>query len=227
MNILSFFKTVVGKKIIVAITGLFMIMFLIMHLLGNLQIFSGPDAINQYAALLKSMPKIVWSFRIALIMAVFAHISLTISLTNANKRARPEGYQVKQSRKASFMSRTMMISGLTVLAFIAYHLAHYTIGLVNPEYMQLTDAQGRHHVYNMMVMGFSNPVVSAFYIVAQLLLASHVSHGISSATRTLGLGDQRLYLLIQRIGVIFAGIIAVLYISIPVSVLIGCIHLDY
>lgn len=227
MNILTFFSTTIGKKVIVALTGLFMILFLIMHLAGNLEIFSGPNAVNQYAAFLKTMPKVLWAFRIALILSVVAHVGLTISLTQSSKKARPHHYHVKHSRKATLMSRTMMVSGLTILVFVCYHLAHYTLGITNPELMTLTDAQGRHHVYNMMVMGFSHPVVSGFYIVAQVLLAGHLSHGISSVSRTLGVTNHDVYEKIRLAGILFAVIIALLYISIPCSVLLGLIPLDY
>lgn len=227
MNLVTFFTTTIGKKIVVAITGLFMILFIVTHLLGNLQIFMGPNAVNSYAAWLKTVPMLVWSFRIALIVSVIAHIAVTISLTKDNMRARPMPYQQKKSRKASVMSRTMLLSGLTVLAFVIYHLAHYTLGITHPEYLTLTDNQGRHHVYNMMVMGFSNPLIAGFYILAQVLLASHLSHGISSATRTLGVSNAHLYGALQKIGLIGAVIIALLYITIPLSVLCGFVGLDY
>lgn len=227
MKLVQFFSTTIGKKFLVALTGLFMVVFLLVHLAGNLEIFSGPEAVNQYSAFLHSMPKFIWAFRIALIVAVVAHIWLTVSLTNHNRQARKDAYLVKKSRKASFSSRTMMVSGLTVLVFVCYHLAHYTVGLTNPELMQLVDSHGRHHVYNMMVMGFSHPLVAGFYMLAQILLAYHLSHGVSSAARTLGVTDHLLYRKIRAVGVMFAVVVAVLYISIPGSVLLGLVPLDY
>lgn len=218
-------STTVGKKIIVALTGLFMVFFVVVHLIGNLEIFAGPKAINDYAALLNGMPKVKWSFRILLLVAAIIHIWLTISLAKRNVEARPVRYHCKKSRKATLASRTMLISGLTILAFVIYHLAHYTIGVVDPPLLALTDETGRHHVYNMMVTGFSHPLVSGFYILAQILLAFHLSHGFASAFRTLGVNDHVLY---QRLCVgsqIFAAIIAILYISIPASVLLGILPL--
>lgn len=226
MRIQQYFCSTVGKKWLVALTGLFMIFFVVAHLLGNLGMFSGAEATNQYAAFLKSVPKLLWGFRIALLGAIALHIWLTIDLTQRNRRARPESYLNKKSRKASFNSRYMLVSGLTVLAFIAYHLAHYTLGFTNPEYATLHDHEGRHHVYNMVVMGFSNPLVSGFYILAQILLAFHISHGISSATRTLGLSDRVVYERVRGAGVIFSAVIALLFISIPVAVLLGYLPLD-
>jgi succinate dehydrogenase / fumarate reductase cytochrome b subunit len=218
--------TLVGQKILVAFTGLFMFIFVLMHLAGNLQVYSGPNALNEYAAFLKSIPKLVWSFRIFLIISIVIHIWLTISLTAKNNNARPQKYFIKTNKKASIFSRTMMWSGLTVLLFICYHLAHYTLGFTNPEFMLLTDEYGRHHVYNMVVMGFQNPLVSSFYIVAQALLAGHLTHGISSAPRTLGISIAY-HEKIRFIGMVICVLIALLYISIPCAVLLGLLPLDY
>ncbi|HXW53569.1 MAG TPA: succinate dehydrogenase cytochrome b subunit [Myxococcota bacterium] len=223
MRVLAIFSSTIGKKFLVALTGLFMVVFLLLHLAGNLEIFSGQDAVNQYAAFLRTMPKVLWAFRIALIVAVVLHIYLTISLTTRNQNARKERYHLKRSRKATLSSRTMMLSGLTILAFVCYHLSHYTLGITNPEFMALTDAHGRHDVYNMMVMGFRNPLISGFYILAQILLAFHLSHGVSSTARTLGVSSAVLYDNIRVLGFIFAFVIAVLYISIPLSVLLGIV----
>lgn len=227
MKLLQFFSSTIGKKWLVALTGLFMLLFLLLHLAGNLEIFAGPVAVNQYAAFLRTMPKVLWIFRILLIVSVITHVWVTISLTSHNQQARKDKYHVKKSRKATFASRTMMISGLTILAFVLYHLAHYTLGITNPELMNLKDAAGHHHVYNMMVMGFSNPIIAGFYILAQVLLAFHLSHGVSSAARTLGVTSNTCYEKIRIGGVIFAAIVAVLYISIPFSVLIGIVPLDF
>lgn len=227
MKLSAFFSTTIGKKILVAVSGLFIVFYLLLHLAGNLEIFAGPEAVNNYAQFLRTMPKLLWAFRIALIAAFVIHIWMTISLSRANLAARPTPYQLKKSRKANFASRTMVLSGLTLLAFVIYHLAHYTLGLTNPELMELTDHQGRHHVYNMMVMGFSHPVVSGFYILAQILLAFHLSHGVSSAARTLGVSNYHIYERIRQAGMIFAAIIAMLYISIPLAVYFGFVRLDY
>ena len=216
----------IGLKFLVAFTGLFMIFFLIMHLLGNLEVYAGPEAANQYGVLLRTFPKFLWGFRIALLLAVIIHIWVTVILTRRNQEARIERYAVKKSRKATLNSRTMMLSGLTILVFVLYHLAHYTLGITNPEYNLLHDNLGRHHVYNMVVMGFSNPVISGFYILAQVLLAFHISHGISSAARTLGLSSSKRFESIKKLGSIFSWTIALLFISIPVAVLLGALPLD-
>lgn len=226
MKLVQFFASSIGKKIVVALTGLFMILFLIMHLVGNLEIFSGPKAVNDYAAFLRTMPKVLWTFRILLIVSVVVHIWLTISLTRSNMRARPHPYREKKSRKATIASRTMLLGGVTVLLFVVYHLLHLTFGITHPEYLTLTDSLGRPHVYNMMVHGFSQPLIASFYVLAQIFLAFHLSHGISSAARTLGVKNAALYRTITLGGIAVAVIIAMLFISIPLSVLSGLVILD-
>lgn len=226
MQLAYWLKTTIAQKIFVAITGLFMIFFIIAHLLGNLGVFSGPDAINQYAALLKTFPKIIWSARIGLLAVIVTHVWLTINLTRKNLESKNIKYAKREYRKTTLSSRTMMISGLTILCFITYHLAHFTLFVTNPEYTELVDFEGRHDVYSMMIAGFSNPLVSSFYILAQILLAFHISHGISSCFRTLGLTDEKLFNLIKKAGNVFAAIIAILYISIPASVLFGLLTLQ-
>jgi len=216
----------IGLKFLVALTGLFMILFLVVHLLGNLEVFSGPDATNQYGVMLRTFPKVLWFARILLIIAVLVHVWVTVILTRRNQQAREQNYALKKSRRATLASRTMMLSGLTILAFVAYHLAHYTLGITNPEYATLHDNLGRDHIYNMVVMGFSNIWVSGFYILAQALLAFHLSHGISSAARTLGLSNAKRFKLVKFCGQVFAWGLALLFMSIPVAVLIGALPLD-
>lgn len=225
MKCCNFLTSSIGQKAIVAATGLFMIFFVIVHLLGNLEIYSGPDHLNAYSSFLKSIPKYVWAFRIALLVAVILHIWVTIKLTIKNRRLKQK-YAVTNNRKATLNSRFMMVSGVTVLVFIIYHLMHYTFGVADPSIAHFVDKEGRHHVYNMMVMGFSHPLVSGFYILAQALLAFHLSHGISSAARTLGYADGPTYETIRRIGTAFAVLIGTLYSSIPVAVMLGFLPLD-
>lgn len=221
------FCSTIAKKWLVALTGIYFILFLIGHLLGNLEIYSGPSSLNQYSILLRTFPKALWIIRISLIFALIIHVYFTISLTRVNNISRKDKYFLKRSRKASLSSRTMLLSGLTVLFFVLYHLAHFTLGFINPDLFKLIDHNGHHHVYNMVILGFSNPLVSLFYIFAQLLLAMHVSHGFSSAARTLGVSDEKHFFLIKTFGKFFAISVAILYISIPLSVLFGLLTPDF
>ena len=220
----NFSSSSIGSKTLMATTGLFLIFFLVVHLCGNLQMFAGQDAVNTYAVLLKSFPKLLWSMRIALIAAFVLHIYTSIQLTIKNRAARPIAYGQNQPVRSTLASRTMLLSGLVVLAFVLFHLAHLTLGWISPEQANLIDAQGRHDVYNMTVLGFQNIYICSFYIVAQILLCLHISHGFSSSAQTLGLSAHgRCAVFLRRFGVCFALLIAILYISIPASVWLGII----
>ncbi len=224
-HFLRMLTTSIGQKVIMSVTGIALIGFIIGHLLGNLELFMGRDAVNSYALFLHTSPKIIWGTRIGVLLCAVLHVWTSIRLALHNKTARPQGYLHKKSVAATFASRTMMYSGLVVLAFVIYHLAHFTWDIVHPEYAELTDAQGRHDVFTMMVLGFQNVYISAFYIVAQILLALHLSHGFISAPQTLGLSNKLLVHVIRKAGVCLAIVIAALFISIPVSVMCGFVVL--
>lgn len=222
-SISAFTRSSIGRKYIVAITGVILIGFIIGHLLGNLQIFIGPDAVNQYAVSLRNLGPLLWAVRIFLLIAVVLHIYFTIRLAIDNRAARPQPYARKDHVKATFASRTMALSGLLVLAFILYHLAHFTFLVVNPQYATLHDAQGRHDVFSMMVYGFQNPIVSTFYVIAMFLLTLHLTHGTSSFFQSLGLNDKTLTPKLAWGGRVFAWLIFAGYTSIPVAVLLGLV----
>ncbi len=223
----NFFSSSIGSKTIMATTGLFLIFFLVAHLCGNLQMFSGQDAVNTYAFLLKSFPKLLWGMRIALLAAFVLHIYTSIQLAIKNRAARPIPYGQNQPVRSSMASRTMLYSDLVVLSFVLFHLAHLTLGWTHPEHANLVDASSRHDVYNMTVLGFQNIYISSFYIFAQILLCMHLSHGFSSSAQTLGLSvNSTRAIFLRRFGVCFAFLIATLYISIPASVWIGIIQTE-
>ena len=206
---------------IVAVTGLVLIVFVVGHLLGNLQIFLGPDWVNSYAEHLRALGPLLWAIRIFLLLAVFLHIFYTISLAIENRRARPVHYKRKDYVKATVASRYMVMSGLIVLAFILYHLAHFTVRVTDPRFLLLkADPLNRYDVYSMMVYGFQNIFVSAFYVLGMFLLALHLSHGTSSFFQSLGLNDERLTPRLATTGRILAWLIFVGYTSIPIAVLL-------
>jgi succinate dehydrogenase / fumarate reductase cytochrome b subunit len=220
----SFFRSSVGKKMIVAITGVVLIAFVIGHLLGNLQIFLGPDWVNSYAEHLRELGPLLWIVRGFLLLNVLLHIFYTISLSLENRRARPAAYKKKEHVKATFASRSMALSGLIVLAFILYHLAHFTVRVTDPRFLLLkADPLNRYDVYSMMVYGFQNPFVSGFYVLGLFLLALHLSHGTSSFFQSLGLNDKKLTPRLATAGRIFAWLMFVGYTSIPVAVLLHLI----
>ena len=224
MNLSSFFRSSVGKKIVVALTGVVLLAFVIGHLLGNLQIFLGPEWINSYAEHLRALGPLLWAIRVFLLVNVILHIYFTIGLAIDNRRARPHGYAKKEHVKATFASRYMWLSGLVVLAFIIYHLAHFTVRVTDPRFLLLkNDPLNRNDVFSMMVYGFQNIYVSAFYIIGMFLLALHLSHGTSSFFQSLGLNDKKLTPRLALAGRIMAWAIFVGYTSIPVAVLLGLV----
>ncbi len=224
MNAAAFYRTSVGKKVIVAVSGLILIGFIIGHLLGNLQIFLGPDWVNGYAEHLRGLGPVLWMIRVFLLVTVIVHIWVAIRLALDNRRARPTGYVKKEHVKATFASRYMWLSGLVVLAFLLYHLAHFTVRVADPRFALLkADPLNRYDVYSMMVFGFQNVIVSAFYILAMFLLMLHLTHGVSSVWQSLGLSNKKLTPRLALAGRIFAWLIFLGYTSIPVAVLLGIV----
>jgi succinate dehydrogenase / fumarate reductase cytochrome b subunit len=225
MNLLArTYGSSLGKKYLMAITGLVLFVFVIGHMLGNMQIFLGPAAINSYAHFLKSQPTILWLVRVGLFLVAVVHIVTALQLASENRSARPVGYETGRPTAASFSSRTMVVSGLVLFAFIIYHLLHFTLGVTNPGYLQLRDQlSGYQDVYRMMIMGFSNPFVSAFYLVSMGLLLLHLSHGVGSLFQSLGLRNKKNTDAIIRFARVSAAIIFAGNCSIPIAVFTGLV----
>ena len=207
----------IGGKLIVAITGLGLVGFIIAHLMGNLLIFAGREALAEYAEGLRKFPALLWVARIGLIGMAVAHIGFTIKLNLENKAARPVAYVKKNYRKASISSRYMVLTGLTLIAYIIYHLLHFTWRTTDSAIAAL----GPYEVYDMLIIGFSNPLISGFYILATALLGMHMSHGISSVFQTLGLNNPKYNKLFRTLGPALGTILALGFISIPVAVMTG------
>jgi succinate dehydrogenase / fumarate reductase, cytochrome b subunit len=223
--ILVLYRSSIGRKMIVAITGIILILFVIGHLLGNLQIFLGPDWINSYSQHLLDLGVLLWLIRAFLFVTVLLHIYFTILLAIENRRARRTRYQEHSYVKATFASRHMVVSGLVVFAFIVFHLLHFTGRQFNPRFDTLkTDPLNHYDVYSMMVYGFQNIYVSVFYIVGLFLLTLHLTHGSSSFFQSLGLTNQKLTPRLAIGGRIFAWLIFIGYTSIPVAVLLGFVQ---
>jgi succinate dehydrogenase / fumarate reductase cytochrome b subunit len=220
----AFLHSSVGRKIIVALTGVILILFVVGHLLGNLQIFLGPEWINSYSQHLRDLGPLLWLIRIVLLATVILHIYFTILLAIENRRARPQRYRDRDYVKASWASRHMAVSGLVVLAFIVFHLLHFTARKFNPQFPLLQlDPLNRYDVYSMMVYGFQNIYVSIFYIVGLFLLTLHLTHGSSSFFQSLGLNNKKLTPRLALGGRIFAWLLFLGYTSIPVAVLLDFI----
>lgn len=215
----------IGGKMVMAITGLALFLFVIAHMLGNLQIYAGQDTLNTYAHFLKSKPVLLWTARIGLLVFFMVHIIYALRLKKRSADARPVQYVHPDTVQASMASRVMLITGLTILAFVIYHLLHFTVGLTNPDHYQLTDPLGRHDVYSMVVKGFQNPAITSVYIVFQLLLGWHLIHGASSAFQSLGISHPYWSGILNRGATALVVLVVIGNISIPISCLIGLVKL--
>ncbi|MBV9008908.1 MAG: succinate dehydrogenase cytochrome b subunit [Verrucomicrobia bacterium] len=210
---------------IVAVTGVILVLFVIGHLLGNLQIFLGPGWINGYAQHLRDLGPLLWLVRIILIISVLLHICFTILLALENRRARPQPYVQRHYAKASYASRHMVVSGFVVLAFIVFHLLHFTGHRFDPHFPLLkNDPLNHYDVYSMMVYGFQNVYVSAFYIIGLFLLTLHLTHGTASFFQSLGLNDKNFTPRLASGARVFAWLVFAGYTSIPVAVLLGLVR---
>jgi succinate dehydrogenase / fumarate reductase cytochrome b subunit len=214
----------IGRKWVVALTGIVLVLFVIGHLLGNLSIFLGPDAINAYAHFLQGLGEILWIIRLVLLTCLILHIWFTIALWHENMKARPQKYAVKNDLQTTVFARWMRLSGLTVLAFVLFHLAEFTWQYFTPATKTWVDALGRHDVYRMVVSAFSCPLISGFYIIAIGLLAMHLSHGIASLFQTLGITTAKMRPVFERGGKIIAWVLFLGYASIPTAVLLGLLR---
>lgn len=224
--ILLWLLSSIGKKTIVALTGICLVLFVTGHLLGNFTIYLGPDWLNSYALHLQSLGPILWVIRLGLLAVVGAHILFTMLLWKENQAARPKKYIASDPIQTTVFARTMRLSGLCVLAFIVFHLAHFTLCLVYPDFKNLhttLDGHQVHDVYKMVVLGFSNIPVSLLYIGGLFLLTLHLSHGIGSLFQTLGITNRTTRPLIEFVTRAYAWLLFLGYISIPLSVLTGLV----
>jgi len=220
----------IGKKWIVALTGLVLVAYVLGHLAGNLQIFlPNKGRINAYGAFLHSLGPLLWAIRAFLLACLVIHIVTTIQLAIENRRARPERYEGARYRKATWAGRSMVMSGLIVLCFVIFHILHFTAMKIRPDFANLKEMMPngteRHDVYRMVVEGFQQPAASCFYILGMILLCMHLSHGFGSVVQTLGLNSTKLAPWVEHGGRALAVIICLGYIAIPIAVMTGFLHL--
>jgi len=217
-------KSSIGRKFIVALTGLVLVLFLAGHLTGNLLIFAGREAFNDYAQFLHGAlhGAGVWIARIGLLAATVLHVAATISLTRENKAAR-QAYAHQATIQAGKSSRIMIWSGLTILAFIIFHLLHFTVRVSYPaeRYVDYDKSGGkRFDAWTMVIDGFNSPLTVVFYLIAMTLLCSHLSHGVGSMFQTLGLRSKKSAPMVAAISKGYALLIWVGFISIPLAILV-------
>lgn len=217
-------NSTVSLKIIVALTGVILLLFVVGHMIGNLQVFLGAEVFNAYGEKLRMFPALLWLVRAVIALTAILHIVVTIRLTLLNNAARPIDYAQKRAVRATLASRTMVYSGLMLLAFVVYHLAHYTWKITNPQYQTMLDAGGHPDIHAMVVAGFSNPLISVSYVVAMILLGFHLSHGIASVFQTAGWASTRTLPKIEKAATVITVILVLGYISIPISILLGVVR---
>lgn len=225
-TLLRFWNSSIGKKLVVALTGLMLVGFLLGHMAGNLLVFQGREDLNDYAEFLHHMLHGwgIWIFRLGLLGAFFLHIAATVSLVRLNRAARDTRYSCDATVQAPGSSRIMIWSGLTVLAFVVFHILHFTVR-VDPALAAMKDPgdPDRHDVYGMVVAGFQSPLVVLFYIVAISLLCSHLSHGIASVFQTLGLRTVKSRAAIANLSWGVAILLWIGFLAIPVLISTGAL----
>ena len=218
-------QNAVGRKVMMAVTGLLQLGVVMVHLLVNTSVFVGPDGINAYAEKLHSLGPVVWIFRLVMLGLFAVHIIYGIQLTLENRAAKPVKYARTKKLRATFSSETMIISGLVLLAFIVYHLLHFTLQVTDPAISAKVnlDALGRPDVYSMMVLGFQKLFVTLVYVVAMVFLLLHLFHGVGSLIQTIGTNNAQTLPKVSLGGRALAFILGLGYIAIPAAIIIGII----
>jgi succinate dehydrogenase / fumarate reductase, cytochrome b subunit len=213
-----FWASTNGKKAVMAVTGAILFLFVIGHLLGNLQVFEGPEKLNDYGRFLHGVPEILWAVRTVLILSVVLHIWASVELAIRKTKARPIGYAQRENVASNYASRTMYWSGPILLAFVIYHLLHLTAGIIRPggEFVPAD-------VYHNVVSGFQVWYVSAWYIFSMVLLGFHIRHGAWSMFQSVGINHPRHTPILKKAALVLAIIIVAGYISIPVSIMLGLV----
>ncbi len=216
---MKLFSDSIGRKAVMAVTGLLMVLFVIGHLLGNLTIFAGADGINSYAEHLHALAIVVWITRVVMGASVLLHLFFSIQITMENSRAKPDGYAVKHHLKASFASKNMIWTGLILGAFIVYHLLQFTFRVTPDVAPWAGEVPG--NVFAMVTTALHATFVGAVYIVAMVSLFLHLSHGVQSLFQTLGLSNGVMLPRYSMTGKVASIIFLVGFGAIPVAILAG------
>jgi succinate dehydrogenase / fumarate reductase cytochrome b subunit len=218
---MKLFSDSIGRKAVMAVTGLLMVLFVVGHLLGNLTIFAGADGINAYAEKLHQLAPVVWGTRIVMGVAVLLHIVLSIQITMENSQAKPDKYAVSRSLRATFASKNMIWTGVIIGAFIAYHLAHFTFRVTPSDLVLQNDFQGRFDVFTMVAASLKTAWIGIVYVIAMVSLFLHLSHGVQSLFQTLGLSNGAMLPRYGLAGKVASFIFLVGFGAIPVAILAG------
>jgi len=220
----TFWSSSIGKKLVVAVTGIVMVLFLAGHLIGNLVVFMGPEPFNEYAYFLHHMlhGMGIWLFRLVMLGVVAAHVAATVALTLQNRSARKD-YECTATIQATQSSRTMILSGSMIFSFVIYHLLHFTARVGNQydtldRYKTTLEGKPAHNAWLMVIDGFSWWPATLFYVIAMTLLCLHLMHGVGSFFQTLGLRSKKAAGLIQQLSIGYSLVIWLGFISIPLAI---------
>ncbi len=226
-GVLALYESTIGKKAVMAVTGVILVGFVIVHMLGNLKVFAGPEKFNAYAAFLREAgapvfghEQLLWIARLVLLGSVGLHIAAAYQLTQTSWAGRPVAYARKEMTQATYAARTMRWGGVILLLFVIYHLLHFTLGAVGYAPGQFREMD----VYGNVVKGFRVWYVSAFYVAAMVALGLHLSHGVWSMFQTLGLNGPTSDRLFRRLATVIAAGVVVGNISVPAAVLAGLVR---
>lgn len=219
----AFYGSSIGKKVVVAITGALMVLFLIGHMLGNLQVFAGrgtpPEVpkLDEYAEFLRFEMGILWAIRVGLLVTLVLHVLTVLRLRLENGRARGTRYAVRRYQKADAFSRSMFYGGLALFAYVVYHILHLTAGVAHPELFE------PGHVYDNVIRSFQNPWIAGVYVLATVFLYFHLYHGTVSLFETLGVSHPRHIATIEKAGHGIAAVLVLGFASVPIGVLLGVV----
>jgi succinate dehydrogenase / fumarate reductase, cytochrome b subunit len=216
---MEFICNTVGRKILMAVSGFLLFLFLGVHLLGNSLVYFGE--INAYGEKLHSLPVLVWASRIGMVILLAVHIFFGIKLTLENRAARPQAYAVKKELRATLAGRTMIWTGLAIALFMIYHLLHFTLHVTNPAISSGVDALGRPDVFKMITLSFQNILISGAYIAALIALGLHIYHGAQSIVQTFGLNSDKTLPCVENAGRGIAILLFLGYVSIPFAIIAG------
>lgn len=222
---LTLYRSTIGKKMIMAVTGLVLVVFVIGHMAGNLQQFLGPGRMNAYAAFLKSTGELLWIARLGLIAATVLHVLMAYQLTMIKRAARPIDYAKREPQVSTVASRTMRWGGVLLLIFIVFHILHFTTETIDPSGSRgMIDLRGDKDVYGNIVASFRIWWVTAFYLIAMVFLGLHLYHGAWSSIRTLGYAKTAVNPLRRRLALAVAVIVWLGFTLVPLGVVAGFIR---
>ncbi len=211
---LDFYRSTVGKKVVMAVTGIALVLFLVGHMLGNLQVYLGAEVYNHYAEALKALGPGLWAIRAGLLLILMIHLWSSFLLWRTSSNARPVSYKKWTPDASTYASRTMRWTGPIIAAYALFHILHLTVGVQQPWF-------DPHNVYGNVVRGFSNPLLSGIYIVSMLLLVFHLYHGAWSFLQSLGANHPRYNQWRKNFALVVTAAIGLGFIAVPLGVLAG------